>query len=289
MIDINIDKLIKLVKLASDLFESRSTERKKYVEALYDCASAVYKDYIDLLSDLRQKVLRARKPEPLIRYLEQRRREILPLRKKLNAVVSKHLERNPASKFDAGILGLMTGSVTVFDKRYFRIYNFDSERRIVRAHKGRHTVLDLLNKLKRHGGKSIVSIREQLLESIDNKIRCLDITWEDISQGYATYPYSDSSLFKSLTRKMPDTSDMIQAMLDQIQAMSESGTFSRSAATDFETFVGASIPCLIDIAQDIREIVHDLDDKEPNVTVNDLHERLQAFKAEFILRFKLKS
>jgi len=287
MIGGHIDKLISLVELASVLFESRSVERKKYIDAVYDCASAVYKDYIDLLSNLRQKVLRARKPNTLIRFLEQRRREVLPLRKKLNAVVSKHLERNPTSKFDAGILGLMNGSVTVFDKRYFRIYGFDAERRIIRAHKGRHTVLDLLNKLKQHEGKSVASIRDQLLESIDNTMRCLDITWEDISQGYATYPYSDSSLFKSLTRKMPNTSDMALAMLDQIQAMSESGTYSRSVATDFETFIGASIPCLVGMAQDIREIVHDLDDKEPNVKVTDLQDKLQAFRAEFILRFKM--
>ena len=78
-------------------------------------------------------------------------------------------------------------------------------------------------------------------------------------------------------------------MLEQIEAMAEKNTFSRSVATDFETFIGGSIPCLIGMAQDIRELVHDLDNKEPNVTVDDLLTCLQAFKAEIKLRFNLKS
>ena len=283
----HLGKLTTLVTLASALFESRAAQREKYIEASYDYASAVYKDYINLLSNLRQKVLRARKPEPLMKFLEERRRELLPLRKKLKAVVSEHLKRNPTSKFEAGIIGLMNGSVTVFDRRYFRIYQFDAEQRIVRAHRGSHTVLDLLTKLKRHEGESVASIRDQLLESIDNTIRCLDITWEDISEGYATYRYSDSGLFKKLSRKVPNTADMILAMLDQIQAMSESTVFSRAVVTDFETYVGATVPCLVGMAQDIREIVHDLDNKEPNVKVTCLHDKLEAFRAEVILRFKM--
>ncbi len=278
--------LYKLIKLASDLFESRSAKRKVELDALYECASAVYRDYVKLLTDLRDRVLRARKPEPLIKLLEQRRRDLLPERKKLKAVVSRHLERNPSSRFDAGIIGLMTGSVTTFDHRYFRIYDFDSERRIVRAHRGKHTVLDLLNKLKAQMGNSIVPIREKLLESIDHTLRCLDITWEDISQGYENYSYSVNSKYKELARKHQKTSETTLRMVEQIQAMAENNSLSRSVATDFETFIGGSIPSLIGMAQDIRELIHDLDNNEPNVTVDDLFASLQALKAEIILRFK---
>lgn len=289
MIASHLNNLIKLGELASNHFELRSADRKKYLDAVYECASAVYRDYVDLLTDLRQKGTRARKPETLINFLEQRRRSLLPERKKLTAIVSKHIERNPSSKFDAGIMGLITGSVTVFDQRYFRIYDFDAERRRVRAHTGRHTVLDLLNKLKGQKGKSIVPIRKKLLESIDHTLRCLDITWEDISQGYTNYSYSVSDKFKELTQKHQKTSETTLRMLEQFEAMAESNSFSRSAATDFETFVGGSIPCLIGMAQDIRELIHDLDNNEPNVMVEDLLSSLRAFKAEINLRFKVNS
>ena len=135
-------------------------------------------------------------------------------------------------------------------------------------------------------GNSIVPIREKLLESIDHTLRCLDITWEDISQGYENYSYSVNSKYKELARKHQKTSETTLRMLEQIQAMAENNSLSRSVATDFETFIGGSIPSLIGMAQDIRELIHDLDNNEPNVTVDDLFASLQALKAEIILRFK---
>jgi hypothetical protein len=138
---------------------------------------------------------------------------------------------------------------------------------------GRHTALDILQKLKRRGSNDIRTIRGELLSIIDDKIRGIEEAWQNVVTGYAELhagtlpPVTLHSRPKTL--RLAGISE-VQSLLVEIHDMLDSGRFDRKTAIDLEQKVAEVLPQLNPRAQDVRETVHDLDNKEPNVTIVNL-------------------
>lgn len=281
MIDLFLKLLDQVVKLAGIRQSNRREYFDRYVQPAYEAAELIYKDYCSMLSDLRNKVGHGETPEPIICLLEERRRELLPVRTRLRALISERVAEGRATRFEAGILGLMTGAVTSVDRPYFQIHSYvEADGRIL-PQPGRHTVLDILQKLKRRGSDDISTIRAKLLIAVDDKIRGIEEAWQNVVDGYAelhsgTLPPVGIH-FRPKERRLAGISE-VQSFLAEIHNMIDSGSFDRKLATDFEEKVAEVLPQLNLLAQNVREIVHDLDNKEPHVNTANLENSLTRFE-----------
>lgn len=83
-----------------------------YVQPTYDIARRVYRDYSALLDELHERVTRGDTCEPIIRYLEDRRREVQPDRDQIRALITRRLYEGRVTRFEAGVLGRLGGAVT---------------------------------------------------------------------------------------------------------------------------------------------------------------------------------
>jgi hypothetical protein len=283
MIDLFLKLLDYVVKLAGIRESNRREYFDRYVQPAYETAELIYKDYCSMLSDLRDKVEHSETSEPIIRLLEERRRELLAARTRLRALISERVNEGRATRFEVGILGLMSGVVTSVDRPYFQIYSYVEADGGILPQLGRHTVLDILRKLKRRGSDDISAIRAKLLNAIDDKMRGIEEAWQNVVAGYAelhagTLPPT-AIRFRPKTRQLAGISE-IQSLLTEIHDMLDSDRFDRKMAIDFEQRVAEVLPQLSPIARDVREIIHDLDNKEPNVNTADLEDSVMRFEQE---------
>lgn len=283
MIDLFLKLLDYVVRLAGIRESNRREYFDRYVQPAYETSELIYKDYCSMLSDLRDRVEHSETSEPIIRILEERRRELLSARTRLRALVSKRVNEGRATRFEAGILGLMTGVVTSVDRPYFQIHSYVQADGGILPQLGRHTVLDILQKLKRRGSDDINTIRAKLLIAVDDKIRGIEEAWQNVVAGYAelhagTLP-PVAILSRPKTRRLAGISE-VQSLLVEIHDMLDSGRFDRKTAIDLEQKVAEVLPQLNPLAQDVRETVHDLDNKEPNVNTADLEDSVTRFERE---------
>jgi len=255
----------------------------RYVQPAYDSAELIYKDYRALLRDLQTKVQDAQSLDPVINFLEGRRRELEPARGRLRALISQRIREGRATRFEAGILGLMSGVVTGVDRPYFQRHSYDETNAAIRPRPGRHTVLDIVQKLKERGSDDIDLIRPELLTAIDDKCSGIEESWQNLVRGYGelhagTLPSTGITL-QGITERSAGIA-AIQSLLQEMHDMVDSGKLERQLPKDLERIVSETLPELNQSAQTLREIVHDLDNKEPNVTIADLEECLRTFEQE---------
>ena len=280
-----VDLFLKLIDYVVKLAEVREGNRReyfdRYVEPAYEAAELIYNDYCSMLVELRDRVKSSETSEPIVRFLEQRRRGLLTARTRLRALIIKRVNEGRVTRFEAGILGLMSGAMTSVDRPYIQLYSFAEADGEVQPQLGQHTVLDILQELNRQGSSDIDSIREELLTAIDSKAKGIEDAWQNVVAGYAelhagTLP-SPSRHIRS-KKRLPAQISEIQTLLIDIHDMLDSGRYSRQTAIDFEQKVGEALPQLSHSAQDVRETIHDLDNKEPNHTVADLEDSVTQFE-----------
>lgn len=176
-----LDVFLKLLEKLAAFAELREKNREKfidrYVAPLYNDAEIIYRDYSQLLRDIRKRAERAVKVAPLLKYIEDKRRANLTTRTKVRAVLTKCLEAKNLSRFEMGIFGLMTGSMTALDEGHCSFAPLAN---------GDHTILDIVRRLANRGQSELVPYtRENMLRYIDGQIKGIDSAWSEVVAGYA--------------------------------------------------------------------------------------------------------
>lgn len=278
--------LYEALKYAS---EYRAGQRDKYfevwVEPARKNAEIIYRDYLELLRTLRRKVETASRADPIIRYLEKRRQEVQPVRELIRAEIKQRMREGGVTRFEAGILGLVTGAVSAVDRPYFHVHGYDRRTRSLRPQPGSHTVLDLLAKLRRRGTGDIAPIRSELLRAITEKENGIESAWCNVSAGYAELratlklPRLHGRPARSATRR--EGAVLIEMYLQQIHQMLASHQFERELPKRLQEVVAKHLPELSLAAEDLREVIHDLNEQEPGVTGEMLESRLEGFERAF--------
>ena len=277
-----LDQLPKLaIELASIPKKNRREYFQQYVQPAYNDAEAIYTDYRSLLHDLRVKVECGGDPEPIMDFLNRRREELLPVRNRLRAFVAQRGQEGRITRFEAGVLGLMSGAVTAVDKAYFQQVSYGEEDGSIQVRWSRHTVLDILQGIKDRGCCDFSSDRPRILETVDRKMGGLEEAWQDVVRGYAEFHAGTLPAVKIRPSHVVTQTDAIadmRAILDRIRGMVASGRFDRKVAVDLQGKASSAVPEVLQLAMEVREIVHDLDSREPNITVDDLERSIRALE-----------
>ena len=141
----------------------------QYVQPAYDIAQRVYRDYSALLDELRERVTREDTCTPLIRYLEDRRREVQPDRVKIRAQINRRSSEGRVTRFEAGVLGLLGGAVPSVSRPYFEPLDYSEADETICPQLGRHTALDILRKLHARTNDDLGPIRAQVIAAVEGK------------------------------------------------------------------------------------------------------------------------
>ncbi len=281
MFDVNLfTQLIdQLVRLWGARERNRREYFDRYVQPAYQTAELIYQDYKSLLQELRFKVMRGRRCGPIKRFLEDRRNKILPARSKLRALITHRIREGRSTRLEAGILGLMSGAITAVDGPYFRVYMYNKDDASIQSQADRHTVLDILHKLNVKDSDHLSEVlRNKLIETIDKKLDGIEQSWQDVVGGYGEFE-AETLPPPSIGKKARGPQE-VQKLYHEVCRMARSGKFNRPVAIEFENAVAIICPELTDLAQEIRETIHDLDNREPNISLDDLTIRLVKFEQQ---------
>lgn len=179
MLDLFTKLLERLVQFAEVREKNREKFIDRFVTPLYQDAEIIYRDYSNLLRDIRKKTERAKRIAPLLKHMEDKRQIHLPTRTKVRALLRKRLEKKKLTRFEMGIFGLMTGSLTSLDEGHCSFEPLGY---------GDHTILDVAKRLSFRGEKTLTPYsRSQMLRYIDRQIKGIDSAWEEVVGGYAEF------------------------------------------------------------------------------------------------------
>jgi hypothetical protein len=184
-----LELLLKLIEQLTKLVDIREKNREeyfqRYVQPTYVTAEAIYSDYRSLLRKLRGMLVQRRSSKAIIDFLEERREELLPARDRLRALVVQRSNEGRLTRFEAGVLGVMTGASTATDRPHFRTVTYNENDGAIRALPAGHTVLDLLQSMKAEGSRSSAHSRQFMLKMVDLKMDGIEEAWRNVTSGYA--------------------------------------------------------------------------------------------------------
>lgn len=184
MIDVALKVADRLIQLVSVNVENRAKYFDDIVEPLYHDAEAIFTDYVGLFRELIRRLEQEDSVPDIIKWLEDRRYEFLPVRIKIRAglgritVHSERLTGDKRDRFVNGILGLLKGALSLSEEGHTPMKEYGS---------GDHTVLDLLYMWSR----SPVSLnRDRYLGNAREQLHALERAWQDVTKGY--YAHRDA-------------------------------------------------------------------------------------------------
>jgi hypothetical protein len=284
-----IDSFLRLIEFLTMARDHRRQRRldffDRYVEPAYQAAEAIYRDYHSMLRELRTVTVAADSAHPLVALLDERRQELRPVRDRLRSLIRLRLAEGRATRFEAGILGLLTGAMASVDRPYIQLFAFTGSAAggdgDLLPKPGHHTVLDILAKATREDA-SFDHLRDNLLTAIDQKLLGIESAWKNVVAGYAELQQGTLPAARRRRRsKAGSQADIpeIQAWLSRFHDMAESGQYERTAPMVFEQLIDKALPALSLEAQDLRETIHDLKENEANFTADDLIDSLERFEA----------
>jgi hypothetical protein len=252
---------------------------ERYVDPAYEAAEEIYRDFRSLLDEVRREASEGESPDRIISLLKERRGQLYPVRSQLRADIATQLEKGRVTRFEAGLIGMMSGAMTSLERPYFQTYSYVDGEGSVRPVVGQHTVLDILDQLERSGSDDFGAVRGDIVRAVDNKLRGLEKAWLDVVRGYAELKEGTIPDPRKLPRASPPARRLaeIGSALNDLYGMAATGQYSRRKATDFEELIAKEVPPLHPPAQELREIVHDLEGREPNVTSEMLRDSLDEF------------
>ena len=178
MLDLFGQLISRFIQLAEIKTENRREYFDRYVEPTYQLAEAVYRDYIALLRDLELHIKREKSLEAIVRFLETRRLECLPIRMKLRAIMEERKRWEPKNDFELGVWGLMYSSIGSFDVETRPLLGGDH------VDSG-HTILDVMNWIVLSGQQRVCPIRDELLRVVRKIESRLNLDWQLTVEGYA--------------------------------------------------------------------------------------------------------
>ena len=280
-----LDAFVKLLDSVIKLVDLRQKNRREYfdqyVQPTFELAEAVYKDYRLLLRGLREMVRGGESVARIIDFLDARREELLPIRRRLSAFVARRAREGRAVEFEAGILGLLSGASSALHDRHLIEYVYEPTTRSLQQRTGSHTVLDLLQFLKEHSGRDIPGFKQRLLRAVDEQQGAIDQAWQSVLRGYADLHATRlpaPRVVRDRKQSRQEAIESIRVNVEKVRRMIATRKFARNPVIDLERAVAVAAPEALDLALDLRGVTHDLDHGEPNVTVTDLKKSLARFE-----------
>lgn len=177
MLDLILKLIEQITKLVAIGEENHREYFDRYVQPTFQTAEAIYKDYRGMLKELRDLVTTDASISDLNAFLMKRREELLPARDRLRVLIERRVQEGKGSRFEAGILGLMTGAVTSVTGYGLETINYEARDGSIQLRRQGHTAFDLIRRLARGGLASTIII--------DNTLAVLEEAWQNVLQGYA--------------------------------------------------------------------------------------------------------
>jgi hypothetical protein len=271
-----LELLLKLIDLLTKAADEKEKDQQRYfdefVRPTYAAAESIYRDYRSMLRELGCMVDRVDDPEPIIGFLDERREALKSARDGLRALVAKRISEGRGTRFETGVLGLMTGAMTAVEGPYLETLAYDEEDGYIRPQVGPHTVLDIVETLKDRRA-DFPSNRQLVRRAMNYKLAAVEEAWQDVVRGYAdlhaaTLPNTKVRGEQHLSRS--EGIAKLRNLLVEVRAMPKSGRYDRKIGTEVERVSASAVPEVLWPARQVRGTVHDLDDHEPNVTAEDL-------------------
>jgi len=170
-----IDRLIELVKAKG---EARAKYFDEIIEPLYQETEEVFRDYVALFRELIRRLEKDESVPDIIRWLEDRRLDFLPVRMKIRAGLDRFtqygtlLHGEEQDAFLNGVWGVMKGALSLSEEGHTPMHEYGW---------GDHTVLDLLYIWSR----SPVSVnRRRYLDNAHEQLASIERAWQDVVRGY---------------------------------------------------------------------------------------------------------
>jgi hypothetical protein len=188
MIDAAVRVADKLILLLTIRERNREKEFEKFVDPLFKDAELVVNDYFSLFRELLTRLGAATSTEDTIRWLEERRLEMLPVRMKLRAflqtngrVQARELDQH-RSQFERGLWGVMQGGLSLVEEGYVGLEEY--------GFRGHHTILDIVYELS---GLQHDQASDELQKDVNDRVatvaqiqlRSIEAAWKDATLGYA--------------------------------------------------------------------------------------------------------
>lgn len=178
-----VDAAVKIVDRLIQLLSLQERNREKYfqnfVDPLFHDAELVVHDYIALFRELISQLEKGDSVSEIVKWLEERRLELLPVRIKLRAFLT-HMSYDRQRKLEAsmdrfqkGIWGLMKGGLSLVEEGHSQLSEYGWQD---------HTVLDLLYLWSQ---QPIAENRSRYIANAKAQLACIEEAWKDVSEGYA--------------------------------------------------------------------------------------------------------
>ncbi len=195
-----IGSFLKLIDYALHYLDKRNNLNQNHfdniIEPLFNDAELIYTDFINTFDKLKKMISEDSNEEELIRFLEIRRLNYLPVRIKVKSLLVHFPSKHPdldfymiGDSYIDGIYQLILGGIRISEpgridfpgnKRYNIQRTFD------RDSTGCHTLLDILYIIINRG---IIwregEVKLRLLEAVQHQEKCLHAAWHLVTQGYA--------------------------------------------------------------------------------------------------------
>lgn len=164
-----LDKFIELLNVRR---EGKQDYFDAVVEPMFEDAELIAKDYIALFGELITRLKEGHEVLEVIRWIEERRLELLPVRIKVRALMEEGGVEPSVDRFEQGILGLLKGGISLIEVGHapLKEYGF-----------GNHTVLDIL---KRCSNEPLEGRRGLFLRLATAQLNCIQSAWKDAVKGY---------------------------------------------------------------------------------------------------------
>ena len=197
MIDAGIQIIDRLIQLATYKENKSKDYFNEFIAPLYSDTEKIAADYFKLFQELIHKIRDGEKEEALIRWLERRRIEHLPLRMKVKSLLRadrsdylrQRFEKGSPDKFQDGIWKLMQGGISLVEPGYV------SER-------GGHTILDVLYRFMYSDANASEEMRRnRYLQSAQYQMDYIMKAWEEVNEGYASLKESIYKSGKKVTKR----------------------------------------------------------------------------------------
>jgi hypothetical protein len=171
----------RLIQLATVRERNREKYFNNFIEPLYRDGEQIASDYMGLLAELTYRITQADDWREIIKWLEEKRATLQPLRMKVRALIADGImaredkrSNRSVALFKKGLWGLMKGGVSAVEDGHAltKEYGF-----------GDHTVLDLLYQTRVAAFHP--RFREVLTMRAQRQKEAIEKAWQDVVTAYA--------------------------------------------------------------------------------------------------------
>ena len=173
MITLLLKLLDSLVKLAERRELLTEKEFCRIVEPTLRDTELIYRDFVRIFTQLEKRVNRTKRSQTLIRFLEEERLNLLPVRMRLRALLKTGFQdRGKFSKFEVGVWGVVSGGISPYMDTH--LYPGHS--------RNPHALLGIVWALH---DRALEDSKPTFVRYVRDQIEALHYSWQTVSEGFA--------------------------------------------------------------------------------------------------------